>query len=124
MMGSTHSTTRWTRLAACVLAVSVLLPGIAAAKEYTAARKFGRGLAGMTTSFLEIPGNIVKTNREKGAAAAATLGFATGLGKIVTRTLVGVYEFLSAPFAVPPGYKPILEPEFTWEYFDEPPPRR
>ena len=119
MMGSTRSKTRWTRLAACILAVAVLLPGIAEAKEYTAARKLGRGLAAMTTSFLEIPGNIVKTNREKGAAAAATLGFATGLGKLVTRTLVGVYEFISAPFAVPPGYKPILDPEFPWGYFEE-----
>ncbi len=123
MMGSTRSTTRWTRLAACVLAVAVLLPGIAEAKQYTAARKVGRGLAAMTTGFLELPGNIVKMNREKGAGWAMTMGFATGLGKLVTRHLVGVYEFVSAPFPVPEGYKPILEPEFPWEYFDAPPRR-
>ena len=122
-MGSTRSTTRWTRLAACVLAVAVLLPGIAEAKQYTAARKVGRGLAAMTTGFLELPGNIVKMNREKGAGWAMTMGFAMGLGKLVTRHLVGVYEFLSAPFPVPEGYKPILEPEFPWEYFDAPPRR-
>ena len=122
-MGSTHSTTRWTRLAACVLAVAILLPGIAEAKKYTSARKVGRGLAAMTTGFLELPGNIVQMNREKGAGWAMTLGFATGLGKLVTRHLVGVYEFLTAPFPVPAGYKPILEPEFPWEYFDAPPRR-
>ncbi len=121
MMGSTRSTTRWTRLAACVLAVAILLPGIAEAKKYTAARKVGRGLAAMTTGFLELPGNIVQMNREKGAGWAMTLGFATGLGKLVTRHLVGVYEFLSAPFPAPTGYKPILEPEFPWGYFDAPP---
>ncbi len=123
MMGSTRCTTRWTRLAACVLTVAVLLPGIAEAKKYSAARKVGRGLAAMTTSFLEVPGNIVKMNREKGAGWAISLGLVTGLGKLVTRTLVGVYEFVTAPFPVPEGYKPILEPEFTWEYFDAPPRR-
>ncbi len=123
MMGSTRSTTRWTRLAACVLAVAILLPGIAEAKKYPPARKLGRGLAAMTTGFLELPGNIVQMNREKGAGWAMTLGFATGLGKLVTRHLVGVYEFLSSPFPVPEGYKPILEPEFPWEYFDAPPRR-
>ena len=123
MMGSTRCTTRWTRLAACVLTVAVLLPGIAEAKKYTAGRKVGRGLAGMTTSFLEVPGNIVQMNREKGAGWAISLGLVTGIGKLVTRTLVGVYEFVTAPFPVPEGYKPILEPEFPWEYFDAPPRR-
>jgi hypothetical protein len=31
---------------------------------------------------------------------------------------VGVYEFLSAPFPAPAGYRPIIEPEFPWDYFD------
>ena len=32
-------------------------------------------------------------------------------------SLVGVYEFLSAPFPAPAGYRPIIEPEFPWDYF-------
>jgi hypothetical protein len=38
---------------------------------------------------------------------------------IIPRVLVGVWEFVSAPFEVPAGYKPILEPEFPWSYFDD-----
>jgi hypothetical protein len=28
-----------------------------------------------------------------------------------------VWEFVSAPFPVPAGYQPILEPEYPWSYF-------
>jgi hypothetical protein len=37
---------------------------------------------------------------------------------IVPRVLVGVWEFVTAPFPVPEGYKPILKPEYPWDYFD------
>jgi putative exosortase-associated protein (TIGR04073 family) len=84
----------------------------------TAPRKLGRGLAGMTTAFLEVPGNMVAETHRRGAAEGLPLGFAKGCGMIVPRVLVGVYEFLSAPFPAPAGYRPILEPEFPWDYFD------
>lgn len=42
----------------------------------------------------------------------------SGLGRLVVRELVGVYEFVSAPFPAPPGYEPILQPEFPWDYFE------
>ena len=86
---------------------------------FTAADKFGRGLAAMTTGFLELPGNVVQETRERGAGYGMTIGVAKGLGGIVARELVGVYEFVTAPFAVPEGYRPILSPEYPWDYFDE-----
>ncbi len=82
----------------------------------TAAQKFGRGLAGMTCGFLELPGNIVKETEAKGAVGLP-VGLAMGVGMIVTRELVGVYEFISAPFPVPAGFRPILKPEYPWGYF-------
>ena len=101
------------RLACAALAVALLaLPGSAAADS--AARKAGRGLAAMTCGFLEVPGNIVKVNRERGPAWGFTLGFVQGLGMIVVRELVGVYEFVTAPLEVPAGYEPIIQPEFPW----------
>lgn len=96
--------------------LALLLAVAPAANAQTAAEKFGRGLAGMTCGFLEIPGNIVKETREKGAIGFP-LGLAYGLGMTVTRELVGVYEFVTAPFPVPAGFQPILSPEYPWGYF-------
>jgi hypothetical protein len=36
---------------------------------------------------------------------------------VIARELVGVYEFLTAPMPVPDGYRPILRPEYPWDYF-------
>ena len=110
------------------LAVLVLVYASPAAAQ-TAVRKMGRGLANMTTSFLEIPGQMVKETHAQGAGVGIPVGFAKGLGMIVPRVLIGVYEFLSSPFPAPEGYRPILTPEFPWDYFDEagepaPPPRK
>lgn len=111
------------RLAGVALAVALVgLP--ATAEAQSAARKVGRGLAAMTCGFLEVPGNIVKVYRERGPAWGFSLGFVQGLGGFVVRELVGVYEFVTAPLEVPPGFEPIIEPEFPWSYFDEPAPRR
>ena len=92
------------------------------ADAQTASRKFLRGLAGMTAAFLEVPGNMVAETRKNGAGEGIPLGFAKGLGMIVPRVLVGVWEFLSAPFPAPPDYRPVLEPEFPWDYFQNPAP--
>ncbi|TMB17293.1 MAG: exosortase system-associated protein, TIGR04073 family [Deltaproteobacteria bacterium] len=99
------------------LAALVLLLASPAGAQ-TATRKFGRGLAGMTTSVLEVPGNIVAESRARGYGEGIPLGFAKGLGMIIPRTLVGVWEFVSAPFPVPADYRPILNPEFPWGYFE------
>jgi putative exosortase-associated protein (TIGR04073 family) len=107
-----------TRVAAALALIAVLVPGTAAAVEYTAARKLGRGLGAITTGFLEIPGNIVDVGRDRGYGWGFTWGFALGLGKIVPRVLVGVYETISAPFPLPKGFVPIMEPEFPWTYFE------
>jgi len=107
-------------IAICAVLIATLsAPALSQAVEYTAARKAGRGLAAMTTGFLEIPGNMVAESREHGAGAGIPLGFVFGLGKLVVRELVGVYEFLSSPFEAPAGFKPIIEPEFPWDYFED-----
>lgn len=89
-------------------------------EELTAARKLGRGMLSIVTGVLEVPGNMVQEGREHGALYGVTVGLFMGTGKFVARELIGVYEVLTAPFAAPPGYQPILEPEYPWQYFDQP----
>lgn len=100
-------------LCACL---ALLLLTVSQAQAQTAAQKFGRGLAGMTCGILELPGNIVKETQRQGAIGVP-IGLAYGLGMTVTRELVGVYEFVTAPFPIPAGFRPILRPEYPWDYF-------
>ena len=65
---------------------------------------------------------MVVEGQKKGAAGAA-LGFAKGLGMIVPRVLVGVYEFVTCPIPAPADFRPILEPEFPWSHFETGPSR-
>ena len=83
----------------------------------TPLQKAGRGLAGITTPFLEIPGNIKQTTERDGAPAGWTEGFAKGLGMAILRPPVGVYELITAPIPAPSNYEPILKPEYPWSYF-------
>jgi putative exosortase-associated protein (TIGR04073 family) len=101
------------------LALGALLCVVAPVRAQTAPRKFARGLAGMTLSVLEVPGNIVAESQARGYGEGIPLGFAKGLGMIVPRTLVGVWEFVSAPFPLPAGYAPMLDPEWPWGYFED-----
>jgi putative exosortase-associated protein (TIGR04073 family) len=120
-------TMRMSRLLLPGTVLVLLLASAAPADAQTATRKFLRGLAGMTTAVLEIPGNMVAETNQRGAGQGIPLGFALGLGMIVPRVLVGVYEFVSAPFPFPEHYEPILKPEFPWGYFEGssgPPPKK
>ena len=87
-------------------------------EDYSPVDKLARGAAGMVAGFLELPGNIIAVNREDGPGAAATIGFAKGLGMIPVREVVGVYEFVTSPVPVPDDYRPVVAPEYPWDYFD------
>lgn len=99
---------------AAILVVVVWSP---VSRADTATEKAGRGLAAMTTPFLEIPGNIVQTTEREGPAVGWTMGFAKGLGMSIVRPIVGVYELVTAPIPAPANFEPILQPEYPWSYF-------
>ena len=92
--------------------------------DYNAMTKLGRGLAGVTTGFLELPGNIVAVSRRDGWVGGMTVGFAKGLGMIPVRELVGVYDIVTSPFPAPGHYEPVVEPAYPWRYFEGEPDAR
>jgi putative exosortase-associated protein (TIGR04073 family) len=96
------------------LLTGLLLPASVLAQEMTAARKAGRGLAALTTFPLDLPGGMAQEWRTNGAGYGLTAGFFKGLGKMVVRPVVGVYELVTAPFAIPAGFEPILVPSYPW----------
>ena len=107
---------------AIAMAMSAVSPDIAVAapkSRFTSARKVGRGFANTILGFLAIPGQMTVQTRERGPATGLLIGFGMGLGWFVASEFIGVYEILTCPFEAPPGYKPILEPEFPWQYFEE-----
>lgn len=103
-------------LTAFVLALVLVVPSTASARD-TSARKVGRGAANLTLGVLALPGEIVHTTRESGVFVGATWGFVKGVAMFVTTEVVGLFEVLTCPFETPPGFKPILEPEYPWGYF-------
>jgi len=116
-MRSRNSAARRFACAAVLALCFAFAPELAHAQS--AARKAGRGLAAMTTGFLEVPGNIYKMTNERGPGWGFSLGFVEGLGMIVVRELVGVYDFVTCPFPLPAGFEPVIEPEFPWSYFTD-----
>jgi putative exosortase-associated protein (TIGR04073 family) len=104
------------------LAVGMLIPPDAfAAKYYNSGRKFRRGVSNMALGVLSIPGQMTSETRKRGYAVGLPWGFAKGIGYFVAAEAVGTWEFLTCPFQFPKGYRPILEPEFPWDYFRGPP---
>jgi putative exosortase-associated protein (TIGR04073 family) len=99
-------------------ALGLAAPGAAEARD-SSARKIGRGAANLTLGVLALPGEIVQTTRERGPFVGATWGFVKGVGMMVAHEVVGLWEVLTCPFETPPGFKPILAPEYPWGYFYE-----
>ena len=80
--------------------------------------KLTRGLVNIVTGWVEIPKRIHETSQTSGAWAGFTWGLLRGLGHGFIRTAAGAYEFVTFPFPAPPGYEPVIQPEyvFTEEY--------
>lgn len=102
-----------------VLCLSLAVSAGASAEEQSVpaqiGTKFVRGLANLATGLAEFPKQIYLIGKNEGWVQGAFRGPLEGLGMFIARTLAGAYEVVTFPIPVPPGYQPMLLPEFVWE---------
>ena len=82
-----------------------------AGKAFT---KLTRGAINTVTGWVEIPKRVQETSQASGAAAGFTWGLLRGLGHGFIRTAAGLYELFTFPFPAPPGYGPVIQPEYVF----------
>jgi len=79
------------------------------------ATKFARGVANLTTGWVEFPKQIYLVGHKEGWVSGAIRGPIEGLGMFIARTVVGAYDILTFPLPIPPQYRPMLTPEYVWQ---------
>ena len=92
-------------------------PSVASAEPMEAGKAFTkltRGFVNIITGWVEIPKRIQETSQQSGAAAGFTWGLLRGFGHGFIRTAAGFYEFFTFPFPAPPGYEPVIQPEYVF----------
>ena len=77
-------------------------------------QKGARGVVNTVTGWVEVPKRIHETSVTDGALAGFTWGLLRGLGYGFIRTAAGVYELVTFPFPAPPGYAPVIDPEYVF----------
>jgi len=79
------------------------------------ANKLARGVANITTGWLELPKQIYITCKEEGYAKGLTVGPLKGLGMSLVRTAAGVGETVTFVVAYPGFYDPFFDPSYVWQ---------
>lgn len=77
--------------------------------------KFARGWINILASPLEVPMALKHTVRDPGVVLGVPAGLVQGTVMAAGRIFTGAYEILSAPFPYPQGYRPVIEPEYSWQ---------
>ena len=105
------------RFVVCTLLVAVCLGPVTQAFADTAAQKAVRGLANMGCGIVALPGEIYSHWRQDGAAIGWSTGLGIGLGMVMARTMVGVFELCTSPAPWPKSnFAPLIEPHPTCMY--------
>ena len=107
----------WILTATAGFAAEVNTPSQVSQVDYSTGvgKKLSRGIANTAFGWLEIPKGIQDVGDERNFVAGVTWGPVYGTGKAVARTLAGVYEIVTFPFAVPSHFEPLVKPEFILE---------
>ena len=76
--------------------------------------KLGRGAVNTVTGWVEVPKRIHETAQRSGPWVGITWGLLRGLGYGFIRTAGGLYEAVTFPFPAPPGYRPVMHPDYVF----------
>jgi putative exosortase-associated protein (TIGR04073 family) len=106
------------QLKALLLSIALMasIAPSAYAQEATgnAGEKLLRGAVNVCTGWVEIPKRIIETKDEFDWWTGVTWGLMRGIGHGFVRTAAGIYEVVTFPFAAPPGYAALIEPEYVF----------
>ncbi|MGD0960048.1 MAG: exosortase system-associated protein, TIGR04073 family [Methylomonas sp.] len=105
------------KICASITAAALILLANPDVQADTALQKLSRGMADIVLGVLEVPAKLNKETEAHGGPLGFPLGLFEGVGMMAGRELVGVYEFVTAPFPIPSNYQSVLEPEYPWGYF-------
>ncbi|MCL5269758.1 MAG: exosortase system-associated protein, TIGR04073 family [bacterium] len=75
--------------------------------------KLGRGVTNVLTCWVEVPRNIAIEWERTDPVTGFIMGTVQGVGWGFARFATGVYDTVTFPFPVPPGYVSMLDPEFV-----------
>ena len=101
--------------AALLLVLTAPIAAMRPAHAQDAMSKLGRGIANVSTAWVEVPKNVNETiDREKNFAAGMTRGLGRGVGKAVLRVGAGLYEIFTFPFPGEDDYEPFLTPAYVF----------
>lgn len=97
----------------------LVLPAYADAEKSGVAERAGaklvRGVVNVATGWAEIVKQPYRIGTQDGWLAGMLRGPIEGLGMVLARTVGGAYEILTFPFPIPPGYQPMVEPNYVWQ---------
>ena len=110
----TNHATRFGILVALFALVGAMPASAESMEAGKAFSKLTRGFINIVTGWVEIPKRVQETSQTDGTLAGFTWGLLRGVGHGFIRTAAGFYEFFTFPFPAPPGYEPVIQPEYVF----------
>lgn len=101
---------RW--LALGVLVTGLLIAPPSARAWQGPAHKLVRGVVNVATAWLALPLNIYEGVAATNILEGSFRGFCNGFARGFLRVGAGLYDVATFPIPIPPGYRPVLYPEF------------
>ncbi|MFZ2171533.1 MAG: exosortase system-associated protein, TIGR04073 family [Methylococcaceae bacterium] len=104
---------------ACIFISALFSGGSSYAEEHDYlsdfTSKLSQGFFNTTTSFIELPKNIINISQDENIFVGLTWGTLRGTVHAVSRTVVGVAELITSPIPT----DDYISPPYVWDRFSE-----